>query len=93
MPIDPALHPTATPDSVRSDPSGDLSSKFVDSAFSQLTLKPEMNVEGATVSELASHANDTRDIVLPNQTEHVSQIAVDVSGPKSSVMPGRISAH
>ncbi|CAO3664095.1 unnamed protein product [Umbelopsis vinacea] len=77
MPIDPALHPTATPDSVRSDPSGDLSLKFVDSAFSQLTLKPEMNVEGATVSELASHANNTRDIVLPNQTEHVSQIAVD----------------
>lgn len=38
-----------------------------------------MNVEGATVSELASHSNDTRDIVLPNQTEHVSQIAIDVS--------------
>ena len=39
-----------------------------------------MNVIGASVSEavtLGSH--ETRDIVLPNQTEHVSQIAVDVS--------------
>lgn len=79
MPVDPALHPTATPDSVHSDPTGQLSLPFIDSVPSQLTFKPEMNVEGATVSELASHSNDTRDIVLPNQIEHVSQIAVDVS--------------
>lgn len=39
-----------------------------------------MNVIGASVSEatLASH-HETRDIVLPNQTDHVPQVAVDVS--------------
>lgn len=38
-----------------------------------------MNVIGASVSEAApTGAHETRDIVLPNQTEHVSQIAVDV---------------
>lgn len=80
MPVEPAIHPTATSDSTQSEPStGQLSPQFFDSISSPLTFKPEMNVEGATVSELASHANDTRDIVLPNQTEHVSQIAIDVS--------------
>lgn len=38
-----------------------------------------MNVVGASVSEAFYAAHETRDIVLPNQTEHVSQIAVDVS--------------
>lgn len=37
-----------------------------------------MNVDGASVSEALFAANETRDIVLPNQTEHVSHIAVDV---------------
>lgn len=37
-----------------------------------------MNVVGASVSEAFYAAHETRDIVLPNQTEHVSQIAVDV---------------
>lgn len=38
-----------------------------------------MNVVGASVSETFYASRETRDIVLPNQTEHVSQIAVDVS--------------
>ncbi|KAI9285685.1 pantothenate kinase [Umbelopsis sp. AD052] len=87
MPVEPAIHPTATPDSTQSEPStGLLSPQFVDPISSPLTLKPEMNVEGATVSELASHANDTRDIVLPNQTEHVSQIAIDIGGSLAKIV-------
>jgi type II pantothenate kinase len=38
-----------------------------------------MNVDGASVSEALLAANETRDIVLPNQTEHVAHIAIDVS--------------
>lgn len=38
-----------------------------------------MNVDGASVSEANLSANETRDIVLPNQNEHVAHIAVDVS--------------
>ena len=38
-----------------------------------------MNIVGASVSEAFYAAHETRDIVLPNQTEHVSQIAVDVT--------------
>lgn len=37
-----------------------------------------MNVDGASVSEATFAANETRDIVLPNQTEHVAHIAIDV---------------
>lgn len=37
-----------------------------------------MNVDGASVSEAILSANETRDIVLPNQNEHVAHIAVDV---------------
>jgi type II pantothenate kinase len=37
-----------------------------------------MNIVGASVSEAFYAAHETRDIVLPNQTNHVSQIAVDV---------------
>lgn len=37
-----------------------------------------MNVVGASVSEANYAANETRDIVLPNQNEHVSHIAIDV---------------
>ncbi|CAO3592391.1 unnamed protein product [Absidia cylindrospora] len=39
-----------------------------------------MNIIGASVSEatLTSH-HETRDIVLPNQTDHVPQVAVDVT--------------
>lgn len=37
-----------------------------------------MNVDGASVSEAKLAANETRDIVLPNQTEHVAHIAIDV---------------
>ena len=36
-----------------------------------------MNVTGATISDEVPYS-ETRDIVLPNQTESVSQIAVDV---------------
>ncbi|KAI9270673.1 pantothenate kinase [Phascolomyces articulosus] len=46
-----------------------------------------MNVIGASVSEavtLGSH--ETRDIVLPNQTEHVSQIAVDIGGSLAKIV-------
>jgi hypothetical protein len=75
MPFEPSVHPTDS--SVQARPE-ELSPQFTEALSSQLTFKPEMNVEGATVSELASHSNDTRDIV-PNQTEHVSQIAIDVS--------------
>lgn len=38
-----------------------------------------MNVIGASVSEAIYASHETRDIVLPNQTEHASQIAVDVN--------------
>jgi hypothetical protein len=37
-----------------------------------------MNVDGASVSEALLAANETRDIVLPNQNEHVAHIAIDV---------------
>lgn len=51
------------------------------SLFLFISLIPKMNVVGASVSEAFYAAHETRDIVLPNQTEHVSQIAVDVSNP------------
>ena len=38
-----------------------------------------MNVDGASVSEAILAANETRDIVLPNQTEYVAHVAIDVS--------------
>jgi type II pantothenate kinase len=38
-----------------------------------------MNVVGASVSEANYASNETRDIVLPNQNEHVSHIAIDVN--------------
>lgn len=38
-----------------------------------------MNVDGASVSEASYAANETRDIVLPNQIEHVAHIAIDVN--------------
>lgn len=38
-----------------------------------------MNVIGASVSEAFYASHETRDIVLPNQTESVSQIAIDVN--------------
>lgn len=45
-----------------------------------------MNVIGASVSEATSFgAHETRDIVLPNQNEHVSQIAVDVRSQNRAV--------
>ena len=37
-----------------------------------------MNATGATISDDVPYP-ETRDIVLPNQTDSVSQIAVDVS--------------
>ncbi|KAI9318106.1 pantothenate kinase [Dichotomocladium elegans] len=46
-----------------------------------------MNVLGASVSEAATFgAHETRDIVLPNQTEHVSQIAVDIGGSLAKIV-------
>lgn len=43
-----------------------------------------MNVDGASVSEALLAANETRDIVLPNQNEHVAHIAIDVSAIKKT---------
>ncbi|KAI8072356.1 pantothenate kinase [Gongronella butleri] len=46
-----------------------------------------MNVTGASVSEATNHArHETRDIVLPNQTEYVSQIAVDIGGSLAKIV-------
>ncbi|ORX48823.1 pantothenate kinase [Hesseltinella vesiculosa] len=46
-----------------------------------------MNVTGASVSELHIDArHETRDIVLPNQTEYVSQIAVDIGGSLAKIV-------
>jgi hypothetical protein len=39
-----------------------------------------MNIIGARLSPESRASNETRDIYLPNQTEQVSQIAIDVSG-------------
>jgi hypothetical protein len=39
-----------------------------------------MNIIGARLSPETRASNETRDIYLPNQTEQVSQIAIDVSG-------------
>lgn len=38
-----------------------------------------MNIVGARLSADTKASNDTRAIYLPNQTEQVSQIAIDVS--------------
>jgi hypothetical protein len=38
-----------------------------------------MNIVGARLSADTKVPNDTRAIYLPNQTEQVSQIAIDVS--------------
>ncbi|KAI8065350.1 fumble-domain-containing protein [Gilbertella persicaria] len=51
-----------------------------------------MNVVGACVSEAFYAAHETRDIVLPNQTEHVSQIAVDIGGSLAKVIYFTLSA-
>ncbi|KAG0169422.1 hypothetical protein DFQ28_003680 [Apophysomyces sp. BC1034] len=45
-----------------------------------------MNVVGASVSEALFAAHETRDIVLPNQTEHVAQIAVDIGGSLAKIV-------
>ncbi|KAI9495981.1 pantothenate kinase [Zychaea mexicana] len=46
-----------------------------------------MNVIGASVSEAATFgSHETRDIVLPNQIEHVSQIAVDIGGSLAKIV-------
>lgn len=37
-----------------------------------------MNLTGASICEDVRPPNEARDIFLPNQTEHVSQISVDV---------------
>lgn len=39
-----------------------------------------MNIIGARLSPETRASNETRDIYLPNQTEQVSQVAIDVSG-------------
>lgn len=41
-----------------------------------------MNLDGASVSEATFAAHETRDIVLPNQNEHVAHVAVDVNKKK-----------
>lgn len=38
-----------------------------------------MNLTGASVSESILAAHETRDIVLPNQNEHVAHVAIDVN--------------
>ncbi|CEP10507.1 hypothetical protein [Parasitella parasitica] len=45
-----------------------------------------MNVDGASVSEAVFAANETRDIVLPNQNEHVAHIAVDIGGSLAKIV-------
>ncbi|KAI9016414.1 type II pantothenate kinase [Phycomyces nitens] len=45
-----------------------------------------MNVVGASVSEANYAAHETRDIVLPNQNVHVSQIAVDIGGSLAKIV-------
>ncbi|KAI9302205.1 pantothenate kinase [Cunninghamella echinulata] len=46
-----------------------------------------MNVIGASVSEAINNAtHETRDIVLPNQIEHVAQIAVDIGGSLAKIV-------
>ncbi|KAL9536969.1 hypothetical protein MBANPS3_012206 [Mucor bainieri] len=45
-----------------------------------------MNVDGASVSEAILAANETRDIVLPNQNEHVAHIAVDIGGSLAKIV-------
>ncbi|CAO3608782.1 unnamed protein product [Mucor fragilis] len=45
-----------------------------------------MNVDGASVSEAIFPANETRDIVLPNQNEHVAHIAVDIGGSLAKIV-------
>ncbi|KAI9357206.1 pantothenate kinase [Pilaira anomala] len=52
-----------------------------------------MNVVGASVSEAFYAAHETRDIFLPNQTEHVSQIAVDIGGSLAKVIYFTLSAN
>ncbi|CAG8590777.1 2167_t:CDS:10, partial [Acaulospora morrowiae] len=44
-----------------------------------------VNVEGATISDELPYS-ETRDIVLPNQTDYVSQIAVDIGGSLAKVV-------
>ncbi|KAG0740274.1 hypothetical protein G6F57_008907 [Rhizopus arrhizus] len=39
-----------------------------------------MNLTGASVSESILAAHETRDIVLPNQNEHVAHVAIDIGG-------------
>ncbi|KAI8979855.1 pantothenate kinase [Mycotypha africana] len=51
-----------------------------------------MNVIGASVSEAFYAAHETRDIVLPNQKEHVSQIAVDIGGSLAKITYFTLSA-
>ncbi|KAI8888714.1 fumble [Backusella circina FSU 941] len=51
-----------------------------------------MNVVGASVSEAFYAAHETRDIVLPNQTNHVSQIAVDIGGSLAKIIYFTLSA-
>lgn len=63
---------------LRSNKNSHLGFFFILSFFLSIILL-HMNVVGASVSEAFYAAHETRDIVLPNQTEHVSQIAVDVS--------------
>ncbi|ORZ08195.1 fumble-domain-containing protein [Absidia repens] len=46
-----------------------------------------MNMIGASVSEASlDAAHETRDIVLPNQNEHVAQIAVDIGGSLAKIV-------
>lgn len=45
-----------------------------------------MNLDGASVSEAALAAHETRDIVLPNQNEHVAHIAVDVKKKETKAL-------
>ncbi|KAI8985135.1 pantothenate kinase [Pilobolus umbonatus] len=45
-----------------------------------------MNVQGASVSEATYPAHETRDIVLPNQNEHVTHIAIDIGGSLAKIV-------
>jgi type II pantothenate kinase len=52
-----------------------------------------MNVDGASVSEAILSDNETRDIVLPNQNEHVAHIAVDVGAFGQQQTDNLLYAH
>ncbi|KAG1173591.1 hypothetical protein G6F70_006840 [Rhizopus microsporus] len=52
-----------------------------------------MNLDGASVSEATFAAHETRDIVLPNQNEHVAHVAIDIGGSLAKIVYFTSSAN